>query len=77
MLDNLRDDASSRPFFEDEEPSLPPEPERDPVPLRLPAGRFLGMTPVQRFIISVLLMMTVCLLGTMFLLATEKIGLYF
>jgi hypothetical protein len=76
MLDNLRDDASARPFFEDDEPSLPPEPEPAPV-RRLPGTKFLGMTPIQRFVLSVLLMLTVCLVGTMFLLVTEKIGLYF
>jgi hypothetical protein len=45
--------------------------------VRVQGTKFLGMTPIQRFVISVLIMMTVCVLGTMFLLVTEKIGIYF
>lgn len=75
MLDNLRDDDYSRPFFEDDSP-----PEQEAEPAAMPAPRrsrkFLGMTPFQRFVISVMLMMVVCLLGTLFLLATGRIGLY-
>ena len=76
MLDNLRDDGSTRPFFEDEEEPAPP-PEAAPARVRVQGTKFLGMTPIQRFVISVLIMMTVCVLGTMFLLVTEKIGIYF
>lgn len=76
MLDNLRDDGSTRPFFEDEEEPVPPA-KPEPAPVRVQATKFLGMTPIQRFVISVLIMMTVCVLGTMFLLVTEKIGIYF
>ena len=76
MLDNLRDDDFSKPFFEDDTPL-----EQEAEPAALPAPRrgvrFLGMTPFQRFVISVMLMMTVCLLGTLLLLATGRIGLYF
>jgi hypothetical protein len=76
MLDNLRDDGSTRPFFEEEEEPAPP-PEAAPALVRVQGTKFLGMTPIQRFVISVLIMMTVCVLGTMFLLVTEKIGIYF
>jgi hypothetical protein len=38
-----------------------------------PAGRFLGMTPVQRFIVAVMLLMMVIILGVLFLLVTSKI----
>lgn len=75
MLDNLRDDEFSKPFFEDDTPLEAPEPEVRPIPRR--SGRFLGMTPFQRFVIAMMLMMVVCLLGTMFLLATGRMGLYF
>lgn len=76
MLDNLRDDDYSRPFFEDDSP---PEPEAEPVAMPAPrrSGRFLGMTAFQRFVISVMLMIVVCLAGTLLLLATGRMGLYF
>lgn len=38
-----------------------------------PEGRFLGMTPVQRFIVAVLLLMMTVTLGALFLLVTSKI----
>jgi hypothetical protein len=38
-----------------------------------PAGHFLGMTPVQRFIVAVMLLMMVIILGVLFLLVTSKI----
>ena len=34
--------------------------------------RFLGMTSMQRFVIVVLIMFTVCVMGTLLLLATQK-----
>lgn len=34
---------------------------------------FLGMTPVQRFILAILLLMMVIVLGVLFLLVTSKI----
>lgn len=34
------------------------------------SSNFLGMTAVQRFVISVLFLMMVCILGAMFLLVT-------
>jgi len=36
--------------------------------------RFLGMTSFQRFAIAFMLMLAVCVLGTMCLLVTGKIG---
>jgi hypothetical protein len=76
MLDNLRDDASSSFYEEDTNP--PEEDINAAVPPRhRTRGKFLGMTPVQRFIIATMLMITVCALGTMCLLLTNKIGLTF
>ncbi len=73
MLDNLREQAASSPFMPDDEPEAP-VPQR-----RRPAGRrkkqFLGLTPVQRFVMAVMLMLTVCLLGAMFLVITGKFWL--
>jgi hypothetical protein len=73
MLDNLRDDAGSN-FYEEEE--LSPEAVTAALPpKRRKNGKFLGMTPIQRFIIATMLMIAVCALGTMCLLLTNKIGL--
>jgi hypothetical protein len=75
MLDNLRDDASTS-FYEDD--TIPPEEVIAAVPRRRrTSGKFLGMTPVQRFIIATMMMVAVCALGTMCLLLTNKIGLGF
>ncbi len=38
-----------------------------------PSSRFLGMTPVQRFIVAVMLLAMVVILGVLFLLVTYKI----
>jgi hypothetical protein len=37
-------------------------------------GYFLGMTPVQRFIIAVLLLLMTCILSSFLLLVTERIA---
>jgi hypothetical protein len=39
------------------------------------SGNFLGMTSFQRFVIAVMFMIAVCILGTMCLLLTGRIGL--
>ena len=73
MFDNLRDDAESS-FYEED--ALPPDEELiAPAPKRRSSSKLLGMTPVQRFIIAVMLMVAVCTLGAMCLLLTGKIGL--
>ena len=82
MFDNLRDDASES-FYEETDIENFPEDKAiaekpvAPKPKRKAAtGRkFLGMTPVQRFIIAFMLMVAVCALGSMCLLMTGKIGL--
>jgi hypothetical protein len=72
MLDNLRDDATSKPFYEDEAQFQPAAGMAAP---RRSSARLLGMTAQQRFLIAVLLMLAVCSLGAMCLLVTGKIGL--
>ena len=65
MFDNLRDE-SSRDF--DEQAKFQPAAgtgSRKP-------GKLLGMTSIQRFVIVSLIMFTVCVLGTLLLLATGK-----
>ncbi len=72
MLDNLRESASQSPFFQ-EEPS-PESNQPAPSPKRKrSSGTFLGMTPVQRFVIAFMLFLMTCMLGTLFLMVTEKI----
>jgi len=36
----------------------------------------LDLSPMQRFIIAVLLFMTVCLIGSMFLLVTQRFSFF-
>lgn len=74
MFDNLRESADSS-FYEEEPNDL----YKEPAPSRAAAsaprrrrsnGSFLGMTAQQRFILSFMFMLTVCIMGTlaMFLL---------
>ncbi len=71
MFDNLREEAASKPFFDEEEARFQPA-----------AGtgssgggsRFLGMTPPQRFVIALMMMFSVCVIGALCLLVTEKIA---
>lgn len=75
MFDNLRDDAASS-LYEEEDTLFPQEEVKAKVPpKRKSGGKLLGMTPIQRFIVAVMLMIAVCTLGTMCLLITGKIGL--
>jgi len=71
MLDDFREQADSESFFDEEEAN-----EYDEVPVQT-RTQFLGMTPVQRFVIAFLLLAIVCLIGTFALLATEKVVLPF
>jgi hypothetical protein len=77
MLDNLRDQASSSPYFQqDDEPIEEPQ-----GPVALPPRRSIdqitGMTPQQRFIIAIMMLVIVCLLGAMFLMVTGRFFLPF
>jgi hypothetical protein len=71
MFDDLREQANTAPFFEEEEaPELEPRP-------RTPPKRFLGMTPAQRFLLATLLLFVTCILSTLFLLVTQKMVIPF
>jgi len=76
MFDNLRDDAASS-LYEEEDTLFPEEEIKVEAPAKRKAGgqKILGMTPTQRFIIAVMLMIAVCTMGMMCLLITGKIGL--
>ncbi len=80
MFDNLRDSAESS-FYEEEPNDLYKEPEARPVASRAlkrrrrSNARFLGMTAQQRFFISLMLMFTVCIMGTLAMFILGKMSL--
>jgi hypothetical protein len=73
MLDDLREQASDPDFFADDDSSAYQDAEETRVSLRL----FLGMTPIQRFVIAVMVLLMVCVMGSFMLLVTEKVFLPF
>jgi hypothetical protein len=78
MFDNLRDSAESS-FYEEEPNDLYKEPVAQPAPRHRAVarnGRFLGMTAQQRFLISVMLLFTVCIIGTLAMFVLEKMSLF-
>jgi uncharacterized membrane protein len=83
MLENLRDEASFKPDDEPQESEAKkktkplkkpktPKPPRQRKPHRS-LDQVTGMTAQQRFILAAMLLVMVCLLGTMLLLLTGKI----
>ncbi len=68
MLDDLRN-LASQPVDEE-----PPEP-KETRPVRTKESHFLGMTAAQRFVVALLLFVMVVLLGTLFLVVTEKVAI--
>jgi hypothetical protein len=76
MFDNLRDSAESS-FYEEERDDLHKEQVATPAPRRRVRNnaRFLGMTAQQRFLISIMLLFTVCIVGTLAMLVLEKMSL--
>ena len=77
MFDNLRDSASS---FYEEEPNDVYQEQAVAKPAvskrRRKNTRFLGMTPQQRFILSVMLMFMVCLIGVMAMFVLGKMSFF-
>jgi len=76
MFDNLREQANSTPFYEDEAQFRDAEELASSAPRRSSDGRFLGMSPLQRFIVAIMVLIAVCALGSMALLITGKISLF-
>jgi hypothetical protein len=68
MLDDFRDEANASPYFVDEteefyeDYAVPPQ-----------RSRFLGMTAEQRLILAILLMLMVCIVGSLFLLVFGRV----
>jgi hypothetical protein len=67
MLDDLRRQADEVEYDELDSQELPGSVERDP------DERFLGLTPIQRFFIALLLLVITILVGLLCLLVTGKI----
>lgn len=75
MFDGLRNDASNTSGFDDQPVEFYPDDKPAPKQVKKSANRsskFLGLTPVQRFILALMLMFSVCLLGAVFLIMTGK-----
>jgi hypothetical protein len=70
MFDNLREEAAS---FYDEEEQAKYQPAAGTTSGKR-SSRFLGMTSIQRFVISLMLFFTVCILGALCLLVTGRIA---
>lgn len=70
MLDDFREQADASTFFDDLE-----EEETTTRRGASPLSRyiFLGMTPSQRFVIALLLLITACLFSALCLLVTGKV----
>jgi len=83
MFDNLRDEFSDDPIYEDEQDALYQEPKLATQPSvaaarprRSKKGKFLGMTAQQRLLISVMFMFAVCLIGTLAMFVMGKMSIF-
>lgn len=82
MWNQFREKDEAAPFFEDETPDVVEAP--PPKKVKMPSvnlGRYfeepiLGMTAPQRFLLSTMVLITVCLLGTMFLVITGTFTIF-
>jgi hypothetical protein len=74
MFDNLRDSS----FYEEEPNDLYQESTAKAVaaPRRRSNARFLGMSAQQRFFVSLMLLFTVCLIGTLALFVLGRMSLF-
>jgi len=73
MFDELRQLSDGEALFEDPEEY---EYEYIPEDLGPPPRNFLGLTPGQRFVLSLLLLGTVIVMGLMGLLVTGKLAIF-
>lgn len=70
MLDDLRNEAD----FAEEEDDEDYQETYAAAPVQ---SQFLGMTPVQRFVVAAMILVMICILGSFFLLITETVWLPF
>jgi hypothetical protein len=81
MFDDLRksDDGNSSFFDEDQadlEPLLEKKPQKQALGISFNSRTFLGMNGFQRFVISALLFVVVCVLGVAFLIVSGSISVF-
>ena len=84
MFDDLRKDSDNdrSSFFQDDladiEPLLEKKPKKSSTGLNVKfnSRTFLGMNAFQRFVISTLLLIVVCIMGAMLLMVTGSISLF-
>jgi hypothetical protein len=73
MFEEFRSEVGDFSFDE----AIEPESEQDVYAFQEkaapPKRTFLGMTPVQRFVIAVMLLLMTCILSSFFLLVSERI----
>ncbi len=67
MFEDFRKQIDDTSFQNDDQDETPQ------IESRRPEGYFLGMSPVRRFIVAVMLLMMVVILGVLFLLVTSKV----
>jgi hypothetical protein len=76
MFDNLRDSS----LYDDEQSELYQEPEVQTKPVatarRRRKSRFMGMSAQQRFILSFMLLIMVCVMGMLALYVSGRIGFF-
>lgn len=65
-LDEFREEAYASPYFEDDS-----EEYFDEIKPSSSRGRLLGMTPVQRLVIAIMLFIMTCIIGSLMLLVFE------
>ena len=71
MLNDLREQASDPEFFADDDGESYEF--SDYTEYKAKPQLYLGMTPIQRFVIAVLILLMVGVMGSFFLLVTEKV----
>ena len=76
MFDNLRDSAESSFYEEDSSDSYKEPKPKKAAARRRSNGQLLGMTAQQRFMISLMLLFTVCLVGTLAMFVLGKMSLF-
>jgi len=86
MFDDLRNSSENdSSFFQDDELEIDPLLEKKPkkpslgglkLNIKFNSKNFLGMNAFQRFIISLLLLMVICILGSMLMMITGSFSLF-
>jgi hypothetical protein len=78
MFDNLRDSAESS-FYEEEPNDLGKETNAKPAVTRSPkrkrSTRILGLNAQQRFVVSLMILFTTCIMGTLAMFLLGKMSL--